>query len=57
MKFQDYCITEIKRIIQETLNFSNDYTIEIYGSYATGLMIEASDIDIKIKLKKEQKQI
>ena len=55
MKFQDYCITEIKRIIQETLNFSNDYTIEIYGSYATGLMIEASDIDIKIKLKKGTK--
>ena len=55
MKIQDYCITEIKRIIQETLNFSNDYTIEIYGSYATGLMIEASDIDIKIKLKKGTK--
>ena len=55
MKFQDYCITEIKRIIQETLNFSNNYTIEIYGSYATGLMIEASDIDIKIKLKKGTK--
>ena len=55
MKIQDYCIAEIKRIIQETLNFSNDYTIEIYGSYATGLMIEASDIDIKIKLKKGTK--
>ena len=55
MKFKDYCITEIKRLIQETLDFSNDYTIEVYGSYATGLMIEASDIDIKIKLNKGSK--
>ena len=55
MKFHDYCITEIKRLIQETLNFSNDYIIEVYGSYATGLMIEASDIDIKIKLNKGTK--
>ena len=55
MKIQDFCITEIKRLIQETLDFSNDYTIEVYGSYATGLMIEASDIDIKIKLSKETK--
>ena len=50
MIFKDYCIKEIKRIIQETFNFSNDYNIDVYGSYATGLMIEASDIDIKIKL-------
>ena len=50
MKFKDYCIKEIKRIIQETFNTSNDYNIDVYGSYATGLMIEASDIDIKIKL-------
>ena len=50
MKFKDYCIKEIKRIIQETFNFSKDYNIDVYGSYATGLMIEASDIDIKIKL-------
>ena len=55
MKFKDFCITEIKRLIQETLDFSNDYTIEVYGSYATGLMIEASDIDIKIKLNKGSK--
>jgi DNA polymerase sigma len=55
MKFHDFCITEIKRLIQETLNFSNDYIIEVYGSYATGLMIEASDIDIKIKLNKGTK--
>ena len=56
MKFHDFCITEIKRLIQETLNFSNDYIIEVYGSYATGLMIEASDIDIKIKLNKGSKE-
>ena len=55
MKFHDFCITEIKRLIQETLNFSHDYIIEVYGSYATGLMIEASDIDIKIKLNKGTK--
>ena len=55
MKFHDFCITEIKRLIQETLNFSKDYIIEVYGSYATGLMIEASDIDIKIKLNKGTK--
>ena len=50
MKFKDYCIKEIKRIIQDTFSFSKDYSIDVYGSYATGLMIEASDIDIKIKL-------
>ena len=50
MKFKDYCIKEIKRIIQETFTFSKDYNVDVYGSYATGLMIEASDIDIKIKL-------
>ena len=50
MKFKDYCIKEVKRIIQESFSFSKDYNIDIYGSYATGLMIEASDIDIKIKL-------
>ena len=50
MKFKDFCIKEIKRIIQETFSFSNNYNIDVYGSYATGLMIEASDIDIKIKL-------
>ena len=50
MKFKDYCIKEIKRIIQETFSSSKDYNIDVYGSYATGLMIEASDIDIKIKL-------
>ena len=50
MKFKDYCIKEIKRIIQETFTFSNDYNVDIYGSYATVLMIEGSDIDIKRKL-------
>jgi DNA polymerase sigma len=50
MKFKDFCIQEIKRMIKETFTFSNDYNVDVYGSYATGLMIEASDIDIKIKL-------
>ena len=50
MIFKDYCVKEIKRIIQETFNSSNEYNIDVYGSYATGLMIEASDIDINIKL-------
>ena len=56
MKFHDFCIAEIKRLIQETLQNFNDYIIEVYGSYATGLMIEASDIDIKIKLNKGTKE-
>jgi len=43
MKFKDYCIKEIKRLIEETSTFSKDYSIDVYGSYATGLMIEASD--------------
>jgi len=55
MKFKEYCITEIKRLIQETFTFSNDYSIDVYGSHATGLMIEASDIDIKIKLNSGKK--
>ena len=55
MKFKDYCIKEIKRLIEETSSFSKDYNIDVYGSYATGLMIEASDIDIKIKLNKGNK--
>ena len=55
MKFKDYCIKEIKRLIEETSTFSKDYVIDVYGSYATGLMIEASDIDIKIKLYKGNK--
>ena len=50
MIFKDFCIEEIKRIINETFTFSKDYIVETYGSYATGLMIEASDIDIKIRL-------
>ena len=56
MKFKDYCIKEIKRIIEETFTFSKDYSVDVYGSYATGLMIEASDIDIKIKLNSENRE-
>ena len=50
MLFKDFCIEEIKRIIQQIFSNLNGYNIEVYGSYATGLMIEASDIDIKIRL-------
>ena len=55
MRFKDYCIKEIKRIIEETFSFSKDYKVDVYGSYATGLMIEASDIDIKIKINSEDR--
>ena len=50
-KYKNYCIEEIKQIINKTYqkNFIN-YYIDLYGSYMTDLMIEASDIDIKIKL-------
>ena len=66
-KYKNYCIEKIKKIIIQTYdnidnnnknnnNFFN-YSIDLYGSYTTNLMIEASDIDIKIKmsnLKKEE---
>ena len=56
--YKNYAIEEIKKMINKTYenNYIN-YSIDIYGSYTTGLMIEASDIDIKIKLcciKKEE---
>lgn len=43
------------RIIKEMLNLSidQDFTSELYGSYATDLSIESSDIDILIKLNSE----
>ena len=49
--YKNYCIDEIKKIINKTYenNFIN-YSVDLYGSYTTGLMIEASDIDIRIKL-------
>ena len=49
--YKNYCINEIKKIINKTYekNLIN-FFIDLYGSYTTGLMIEASDIDINIKL-------
>ena len=56
--YKNYVIEEIKQIINKTYenNFIN-YSIDMYGSYTTGLMIEASDVDINVKLcciKKEE---
>ena len=56
--YKNYVIQEIKQIINKTYenNFIN-YSIDMYGSYTTGLMIEASDVDINVKLcciKKEE---
>jgi len=49
--YKNFVIEEIKQMINKTYenNFIN-YSIDIYGSYTTGLMIEASDVDINIKL-------
>ena len=49
--YKNYCINEITKIINKTYetNLIN-FFIDLYGSYTTGLMIEASDIDINIKL-------
>ena len=53
INIKNYCIEEIKKIIKKVYdNIINDYTINIYGSFITGLMIEASDIDIRIKINK-----
>ena len=50
-KYKNYCIEKIKKIIINTYNNDlNNYSIELYGSFKTGLMIETSDIDIKIKI-------
>ena len=50
-KFKNYCIDEIKQMINKTYETNSiNYFIDLYGSYTTDLMIEASDIDIKIKL-------
>ena len=51
--FKQHCLTYIKTHISTliALNHPNSsFTIDIYGSFATNLMIEASDIDIKISL-------
>ena len=50
-KFKNYCIEEVKTIIKNAYNNNLfDYSIDLYGSFITGLMIEASDIDIRIKI-------
>ena len=48
---KNYCIEEIKNIIKIAYDdIRNNYSIDLYGSFITGLMIEASDIDIRIKI-------
>ena len=50
-KYKNFCIEEIKKIITKTYNNNLfNYSIDLYGSFITGLMIEASDIDIRIKI-------
>ena len=50
-KFKNYCIEEVKTIIKNAYNKNLfNYSIDLYGSFITGLMIEASDIDIRIKI-------
>ena len=51
IKYKNYCIEEIKKLIKKTYDdLIYDYSIGLYGSFITGLMIEASDIDIRIKV-------
>ena len=51
IKYKNFCIEEIKKLIKKTYDdLIYDYSIDLYGSFITGLMIEASDIDIRIKL-------
>jgi len=56
-KFKNYCIEEVKKIIIKAYdNNLFNYSIDLYGSFKTGLMIEASDIDIRIKINGCQKK-
>ena len=49
-KYKNFIIEEIKKIISKTYdNTYINYSLDLYGSFTTGLMIEASDIDIRIK--------
>ena len=51
IKYKNYCVEEIKKLIKKTYDdLIYDYSIGLYGSFITGLMIEASDIDIRIKV-------
>jgi DNA polymerase sigma len=44
-----YIIQYIEKLIKQ--NISDHFSIDIYGSFASDLSIESSDIDIKIRLK------
>ena len=57
-EYKNYAIDIIKKIIKDTYdNNLNNYSIDLYGSFVTGLMIEASDIDIRIKINECQKDV
>ena len=56
-KIKEFCIEQIKNMINN--NYQNEnfkYELDIYGSFATNLMIETSDIDIKIKINLNKKE-
>jgi predicted nucleotidyltransferase len=44
-----YVIQSIEKLIKQ--NISDNFSIDVYGSFASDLSIESSDIDIKIRLK------
>lgn len=44
-----YVIQFIEKLIKQ--NISDNFSIDVYGSFASDLSIESSDIDIKIRLK------
>ena len=51
--YKQHCLTHMKSHISTTIAVNcphSSFTIDIYGSFATNLMIEASDIDIRISL-------
>jgi DNA polymerase sigma len=53
---KEYCIKEIKNIIKKSFVKENEYSLDLYGSFASDLMIEISDIDLKIRLNSENKE-
>ena len=53
---KQYCINEIKNIIKKAFEKENEYSLDLYGSFASDLMIENSDIDLKIRLNSEKKE-
>lgn len=54
---KEFCISFIEKIICDSFPQKDEYSLDIYGSFATGLMIEASDIDIKIRINKEKEDL